>query len=125
VLIHFAKYAQSFVRKHLGFNFMSQIKSLKEVSTFHLMIELLYEGNAQIISEIESMEPFDMKELLSELRQRSGNDFDDNIDMWCDWFLSDSNSDDEVCSAFSLLKRNKEQTDYYVAKINKNRDSRR
>ena len=82
------------------------------------MVEIIYDGNAQIISEIEGLEPFDVAQLFSEIRQRSACDFGSDVDSWCNWFLSDCEEvTEETRITFMMLKRNKEQTDYFVEKL--------
>ncbi len=100
------------------------MNTYSEVSTFHLMVELLYNGQAEIISEVEHLEPFNIEDILNELRVRSDTNLDDDVEKWCSWFLLDCEEiSDEKKATFKMIKENKGQTDYFVEKIsNKNKE---
>lgn len=91
---------------------------IDKISTYHLVIELMYEGKAEIIPEIKGLEPFDVKEILQALRKRSGEDFGDTYDRWSNWFLET----EDVASKYEKntlehLREFKKKNDYYVDKL--------
>lgn len=92
--------------------------SLGEITTYHLMIELIYEGRAEIIPELEILEPFDIKEIRATLQSRAQKNFGTDLDKWIDWFMgSEGIATDSERETFRLLKEFKDQNDYYVAKL--------
>ena len=92
--------------------------NLNELSTLHLLIELMYQGKAEIIDEIIHFEPFSISEILEILRERAGEDYGQNFDDWFNWFMhtSDVGTQKEK-ENLRLLKSNKDRDDYYVNKI--------
>lgn len=93
-------------------------KSLKEITTYHLIIELIYKGKAEIIPEIESLEPFDTNEIKATLQSRTQKDFGDDVDKWIDWFMESKDSSTDIeRETIRLLKNFKDQNDFYIAKL--------
>lgn len=91
---------------------------LKNLTTYHLIIELLYKGKAEIIPEIEALEPFEINEIKAILRSRAQKDFGDDIDKWVDWFMeSKDKSTDTERETIRLLKNFKDQNDFYIEKL--------
>jgi hypothetical protein len=61
---------------------------LQSLSNYHLIYELLHDGQGGIYPDIE---PIDVNELLSVLTQRAGNDIGKDINQWVNWFLTTEN----------------------------------
>ena len=92
--------------------------SLKDITTYHLIIELIYKGKAEIIPEVESLEPFEINEIKAILQSRAQKDFGDNINQWVDWFIeSKDESTDAERETIRLLKKFKDQNDFYIEKL--------
>jgi hypothetical protein len=59
---------------------------LKDVSTMHLIIELIYSGRAELIPELLPDEPFDPEAIASELERRTEQMFGLDSKRWVEWF---------------------------------------
>ena len=57
---------------------------ISELSTYHLLVELLYCGKGGIHPQLE---PINTNTLLAELRTRAGKDLGDEPRTWIAWFL--------------------------------------
>jgi hypothetical protein len=62
--------------------------SLKTISTYHLLAELLHDGSAEIYDDIE---PINIEDIINELALRHEVDFQDNKQAWIEWFSDQSN----------------------------------
>lgn len=58
---------------------------LEAWSNYHLIYELLHDGQGGIYPDIE---PIDLNDILSLLTQRAGNDFGKDVNQWVNWFLT-------------------------------------
>lgn len=76
---------------------------LQSLSNYHLIYELLHDGQGGIHPDIE---PIDVNELLSVLRQRAGNDLEKDTNQWVKWFLSTDSvgTDKEKASILTVKK---------------------
>jgi hypothetical protein len=61
-----------------------------DVSTFHLMIELIYSGKAEIVPELSPFEPFEPSAIVSELEARTREEFGMDVARWIGWFMASS-----------------------------------
>ncbi len=63
---------------------------MPKLSIFHLLVELMYEGNSGLLDELRKYEPFDTEWLLGELVKESGQKNGNNITKWIDWYVHQS-----------------------------------
>jgi len=82
------------------------------------MIELIYDGKAEIIPEVAIFEPFDVNEILAALRDRANSDFGTHTQAWVSWFLeSEGVATERERETFRLLKKSKDQNDRFISKF--------
>jgi hypothetical protein len=82
------------------------------------MIELIYDGKAEIVPEVAAFEPFDVNDILATLRHRANSDFGTNAQSWVSWFLeSEGVATERERETFRLLKEFKEQNDRFILKL--------
>lgn len=95
---------------------------LKNASTYHLIIELMYHGKAEIIDETASLEPIGVEEIVDVLKKRSNADYGEDFDAWFDWFMkTKGTATEEEKENLKVMKTFKEQNEYYAKKIAKKR----
>lgn len=76
---------------------------LRTVPTFHLIYELLANGEGELYAD---MEPMALSDIAAELRRRSGKRFDLDVDAWVNWFLSEeSEADLREKNSITMCKR--------------------
>lgn len=94
------------------------MNKLAAVSTYHLMIELIYDGKAEIVPEVAIFEPFDVNEILAVLRLRANSDFGSDTQAWVSWFLDSKGvATERERETFRLLKKSKDQNDRFISKF--------
>lgn len=95
---------------------------LESISTYHLIIELMYQGKAEIIDQIAHLEPFDVQEIVAVLKMRSNADYGKDFNAWFDWFMkTDGTATKDEKENLATMRTFKEQNDYYAEKIAKKR----
>ena len=58
---------------------------LKRASTYHLIVELLCDGKAEALPDIE---PIEIEEIVRELEERSDQSFGRSAEQWVEWFIT-------------------------------------
>jgi hypothetical protein len=93
---------------------------LKNATTFQLLVELLNDGNAEIIPELQPVEPINIDSLLIELRQRTGMDHGVTFDAWYKWFMEEVNvSTEHDRYMLRLAKESVERQRFYIGRLTK------
>ncbi len=67
---------------------------VQTISTYHLIYELLEDGEGKLYPE---MEPIDLESIVSALRRRHSCNWGSSVDLWVEWFLAspDAGTEDE------------------------------
>jgi hypothetical protein len=74
---------------------------MKRLSTYHLVYELLSDGNGQLYPDLEPME---LQEIMKEIGSRHNVSFSD-ISEYANWFIESSEfSDTEKSSVATMLR---------------------
>lgn len=91
--------------------------NLDNVNIIDLLVELYYEGQANVIPTLRAHEPLDIDEVVQALCRRSGLVYENNFTRWYLWFMSDpevGTAHDRLTLRYLLGTKNRE--DYYFSR---------
>lgn len=96
---------------------------LERASTLHLLVELMYDGKAEIIPELAAIEPIEPEAIRKALIHRAGKNCGPNFDDWYKWFLeTDQTGKHGDRKTLKRMSEFKEKNDYFIAKLSQKRD---
>lgn len=85
------------------------------LSTYHLLVELIYDGRAGSIPELEPIEPIDVVLLVDALSQRTHQDHGSDVAAWCRWFVEfDEQATESQKTTIKMLKAWRDRDEGFV-----------
>lgn len=91
---------------------------IDSASTLELLIELMYNGKAEIVPELAHLEPIPVEDIADILTARYRKTFGTDFSRWYAWFISkDCSSSEEEKDILVNLKSFKDETGELLKRI--------